>query len=240
MAGIGEDARSALAEVARAREEGLAASRATIQACSLATRAVHRHQLPLYDEMVGRADSELRRAQAALAPYPAIAHAGFLHDAEKEYAEARLTAALVAGAVAARGGGAGSAGSGSAGSGSGRQGLAGEAGRGGGSVLPDSSELGIGLVAWLNGLAEAASELRRHLLDRLRAGELSVAEELLGAMEDAYDLLVGIEYPDAMTGGLRRSTDSLRAVLERSRADLTMTLVQSRLQLALERSGPMD
>ncbi|MGH9071562.1 MAG: hypothetical protein ACRDX8_10465 [Acidimicrobiales bacterium] len=62
-----------------------------------------------------------------------------------------------------------------------------------------------------------------------------MAQELLLAMEDAYDLLVAIEYPDAMTGGLRRSTDSLRAVLERSRADLTLTLVQSRLQAALER-----
>jgi len=87
----------------------------------------------------------------------------------------------------------------------------------------------------LNGLAEAASELRRHLLDRSRAGDLDRAEELLGAMEDVYDLLVGVDFPDAITGGLRRTTDALRAVLERSRADVTTTVLQSRLQLALER-----
>src|SRR5436190_147751 len=92
--------------------------------------------------------------------------------------------------------------------------------------------------AWLNGLAEAASELRRHLLDRLRGGELERAEGLLGAMEDVYDLLVTIDYPDAMTGGLRRTTDALRAVLERSRSDLTTTLLQARLQAAIEGREP--
>ena len=65
----------------------------------------------------------------------------------------------------------------------------------------------MGLAAWLNGLAEAASELRRHLLDRLRAGDVARGEELLGSMEDVYDLLVTVEYPDAITGGLRRTTD---------------------------------
>jgi translin len=86
----------------------------------------------------------------------------------------------------------------------------------------------------LNGLAEAASELRRHLLDRLRAGETDRGEELLGVMEEAYDLLVTIEYPDAITGGLRRSADALRAVVERSRADVTTTVLQARLQQAIE------
>ena len=91
------------------------------------------------------------------------------------------------------------------------------------------------MPAWLNGLAEAASELRRHLLDRLRAGQLAVAEALLIAMEDVYDLLVSIDYPDAVTGGLRRTADALRAVLERTRSDLTITVLQSRLQASLDR-----
>jgi translin len=134
-----------------------------------------------------------------VAPFPRLAAAGFLHDAEKELAEARLTTALVDG-----------------------------------TPLPGPHELGVGLAAWLNGLAEAASELRRHLLDRLRAGETSRAEELLGAMEDVYDMLVTIEYPDAITGGLRRATDALRAVVERSRADVTTTVLQSALQRAIE------
>jgi predicted translin family RNA/ssDNA-binding protein len=269
LAAIGEQVRAELALVSKAREEGLVACRATIQACSRAIRAIHRHQPGAYEELVALAEVSLRRAQVALAPYPPVTHAGFLHDAEKEYAEARLTAALVGGAVAAASGsgpgrsgvgglgspaggsGAGGSGVGGLGSGAGGSGVgglgspAGGSGAGGsgvgglgspagGSALPDSSVLEVGIPAWLNGLAEAASELRRHLLDRLRSGELAVAEELLVAMEDAYDLLVTIEYPDAITGGLRRHTDSLRAVLERSRADLTLTLVQARLQAALD------
>ena len=104
-----------------------------------------------------------------------------------------------------------------------------------GSPLAGPHELGIELPAWLTGLAEAASELRRHLLDRLRAGELAVAEDLLSAMEDVYGLMVTIDYPDAVTGGLRRTADSLRAVLERTRSDLTTTILQVRLQTAIER-----
>ncbi len=104
-----------------------------------------------------------------------------------------------------------------------------------GAPLPGPTEVSVGLPAWLNGLTEAASELRRHLLDRLRAGELEVAERLLGAMEDVYDLVVTIDYPDAVTAGLRRSADALRAVLERTRSDLTTTILQTRLQSALDR-----
>src|SRR5207244_840383 len=83
---------------------------------------------------------------------------------------------------------------------------------------PDHQQIGVGLPAWLNGLAEAASELRRHLLDRLRAGELERGEQLLVAMADVYDLLVTIDYPNSLPSALRRSWDALRAVLYRSRA----------------------
>ncbi len=129
-----------------------------------------------------------------------VAYAGFLHDAEKEYAEAVLTAALI-----------------------------------NGEALPGYKDIGVGVPAWLNGLAEAASELRRHLLDRLRMGQTGVAEHLLSVMEDVYDALVTVDYPDAVTAGLRRSADALRAVLERTRSDVTTTLMQLRLQAALER-----
>ena len=89
----------------------------------------------------------------------------------------------------------------------------------------------------MRGVAEAASELRRHLLDRLRAGEVRRAEELLGRMDDVYDALVVVDYPDALTGGLRRTLDALRAVLERSRGDVTTSALQLRLQQAIERGG---
>jgi translin len=97
--------------------------------------------------------------------------------------------------------------------------------------------LQVGLPAWLNGLSEAASELRRNLLDRLRAGDVARGEELLQTMEEVLDLLVTVEYPDAITGGLRRAADVLRAVVERSRADVTTTVLQTNLQNAIERQG---
>lgn len=103
--------------------------------------------------------------------------------------------------------------------------------------LPSFEDLGVPPAAWLNGLAEAASELRRHLLDRLREGELSRGEALLATMDEAYGLLVTMDYPDAVSGGLRRTTDALRAVLERTRGDLTTTILQARLQAALNQAS---
>jgi len=91
-------------------------------------------------------------------------------------------------------------------------------------------------AAWFNGLAEAASELRRHILDTLRAGDLAHAEELLCAMDEVYGLLVVVDLPDAVTGGLRRTTDALRAVLERTRSDVTTTQLQARLQASIDRA----
>ena len=200
LVGLAEQLRAELDAAHRARERGLAACRRAVRACGQAIRAVHR----LDDEAVARLTAEahdaLRDAQEALGPHPHVAHAGFLHDAEKEYAEAVLTAALVDG-----------------------------------TPLPSQAEVGVGVPAWLCGLAEAASELRRHLLDRIRQGELERGEQLLGTMEDVYDVLVTFDYPDALTAGLRRTTDALRAVLERSRSDVTTTVMQSRLQAALER-----
>ncbi len=100
--------------------------------------------------------------------------------------------------------------------------------------LPGPQELDIDIAPYCNGLAEAASELRRQLLDQLRAGNLNRAETLMSAMDDIYSLLVTIDYPDGVTGGLRRTTDALRAVLERTRGDITTATVASRLQGAIE------
>lgn len=201
LADLGRGALERLEATHRAREEALARCRETIRACGLAIRAVHRLEPNAAGERLSEAEAALRRAQRALKPFPTLAAAGFLHDAEKEFAEARLTVALV-----------------------------------GSQSIASYEELDVGLAAWLNGLAEAASELRRHLLDRLRAGELERGEVLLSAMEEVYDLLVGVEYPDAITGGLRRATDALRAVVERSRADVTSTVIQASLQTTIERS----
>ncbi len=103
-----------------------------------------------------------------------------------------------------------------------------------GDELPRPDDLEVEPAPYLNGMAEAASELRRQVLDRLRDGDLARAESLMTTMDDVYSVLVTIDYPDAVTGGLRRTTDALRAVLERTRADLTTTAVAARLQASIE------
>jgi translin len=100
--------------------------------------------------------------------------------------------------------------------------------------LPTPDELGVRAAAYANGLAETVGELRRHLLDVLRAGELERCEELLDDMDDIYTVLVSLDFPDGVTGGLRRSTDVARAIIERTRGDLTTALVQARLQVAID------
>jgi translin len=103
-----------------------------------------------------------------------------------------------------------------------------------GRSLPTPEEIGVEPAAYLNGLAEAASELRRHTLDVIRHDRVAEAERLLAAMDDIYGQLVTMDFPDAITGGLRRTTDVLRGVLERTRGDLTTTLQQEKLKKALE------
>jgi translin len=103
-----------------------------------------------------------------------------------------------------------------------------------GEALPSAHSLGVDAAAYLNGMAEAASELRRQVLDCLRRGELERGETLMSAMDDVYSVLATIDYPDVVTGGLRRTTDALRAVLERTRGDLTTTIVASRLQASID------
>ncbi|HZO89914.1 MAG TPA: hypothetical protein VFB38_16410 [Chthonomonadaceae bacterium] len=103
--------------------------------------------------------------------------------------------------------------------------------------LPAPEALGVEPAAYLNGIAEAASESRRYVLDRLRAGEIKRADAVLKVMDDIYYELITFDFPDAITGGLRRTTDALRAVLERTRGDLTLTLAQKRLETALMRAN---
>jgi translin len=193
--------RATLSAANEAREIALPGCRTVIRLCGSSIKAVHRLQPDRAAELVADAEATLRTVQAALADHPEIEHAGFLHDAEKEFVEARVVQAFV-------------------------EGLA----------VPAAEELHVGGAAYLRGLAEAASELRRHLLDRLREGDVDRAEALLGLMDDTYDALSTVDYPDAVTHGLRRTLDALRAVLERSRGDLTSAVLQLRLQRSIESS----
>lgn len=99
--------------------------------------------------------------------------------------------------------------------------------------LPTPESLGVEPSTYLNGLAEAASELRRQILDIIRKGHSDEAERLLDVMDTIYGVLIAFDFHDAITGGLRRRLDALRGVLERTRGDMTNSLRQQRLQEAL-------
>ncbi|MBS1705814.1 MAG: haloacid dehalogenase [Armatimonadetes bacterium] len=103
--------------------------------------------------------------------------------------------------------------------------------------LPSIDDLGVQVTSYLNGMGEAASEIRRFLLDEMRAGNIVEAERLLVSMETIYDDLITFDYPDGVTGGLRRTCDALRAVIERTRSDLTMSVMQRKLIDRLEQNG---
>lgn len=98
-----------------------------------------------------------------------------------------------------------------------------------GQPLQTSDELGVGVMSYLNGMGEAASECRRFALDEMRAGRLDEAAVILAQMDAIYEELITFDFSDAMTGGLRRTCDALRAVIERTRSDLTATASQHEL-----------
>ena len=182
------------------RETGIRNSRQAIRFCANAIRSVHRGEFEAAQELMQQAERLLREAREQMADHPDILYAGFYADATKEYAEARLTLAVISG-----------------------------------SDVPTPESIQVEWAPYLNGLGEVVGELRRHLLDRLRAGETAYAEVVLTRMSEILDLLASLDYPDGMTGGLRRTTDVARALIERSRADLTTTVVQERLITEIQR-----
>ncbi|MFH0846592.1 MAG: haloacid dehalogenase [Chloroflexota bacterium] len=102
-----------------------------------------------------------------------------------------------------------------------------------GRPVPHPDKLRVDHAAYLNGLGEAVGELRRYILDGLRKGDTGRGEELLLAMDDIYNILVTMDFPDALTGGLRRTTDNVRGILEKTRGDLTLMLTEKNLEAKL-------
>lgn len=186
-----------------ARERGLMLSRKTIRLCANAIRAIHRGAAEQSSDLLDEAHKLLDEGAAAMSGHPDVRHAGFYHDAAKEYAEGRLTHAM----VFSKG-------------------------------LPAPDEIGVEPAAYLNGLGEALGEIRRHILDLLRRGEIGRSEELMETMDEIYHLLSTMDYPDGMTAGLRRTTDVARSIIERTRSDLSTTIIQQNLRMALEDLKP--
>jgi translin len=102
--------------------------------------------------------------------------------------------------------------------------------------LPDYQSLNVNATSYLNGMAECASEMRRFVLDKMRTGDMHQAERILASMEEIYDELTTFDFPDGLTGGLRRTCDALRAVIERTRSDLTVTSIQQSLINELQKT----
>ena len=184
-----------------ARERALPAARRAIRSCANAIRAIHRSEWEQAHRLMDQAKAAIDEGLSAVRDHPEIRFAGYLQDAEKEYAEARITEAVVTGA----------------------------------SQLPTPEELGVEDAPFLNGMAEAIGEGRRHILDLLRHGEVERGEAILSAMDDIYYVLVTMDYPDAITMNLRRSTDVARSLIEKTRGDLSIAIVQRQLHDALDR-----
>ncbi|HEY4035291.1 MAG TPA: hypothetical protein VGL94_15130 [Ktedonobacteraceae bacterium] len=181
-----------------AREQALPKSRIAIRYCANSIRASHRQEFTTAAQLIAQAAALLAEMRVDLHNHQDIYYAGFVHDAQKEYAEAATFAALAQH-----------------------------------QPLPTPQELEIGHAAYLNGLAEATGELRRYVLDQLRRGNVENCEVFLNYMDDIYAILITVDFPDAITSGLRRSTDAVRGLLEKTRGDLTAVVVQSQLQHSL-------
>jgi translin len=102
-----------------------------------------------------------------------------------------------------------------------------------GQGLPSPDDLKVDYAAYLNGLGDTVGELRRYLLDGMRRNDLSRSEEILSAMDDIYTTLVTMDFPDAITGGLRHTTDQVRGILEKTRGDVTMAVRENELERKL-------
>ena len=199
---IMERVRSTFVDKNTARERALPLCREALRHSANAVRAVHRQDFEQAEGLIAKAGALLADAKDALRDHQETYFAGFVHDAQKEYAEACSTLAVIAG-----------------------------------RALPTPESLAVEIPAYLNGLGETVGELRRHLLDRLRAGDVDHCEAVLSAMDEIYGVLVTVDYPDAMTGGLRRTTDNVRGILERTRGDFTMSMQQRRLEQKIEDFG---
>jgi translin len=183
-----------------ARERALPAARRSIRASANAIRAIHRLEFDTAKTLIADSRAALDEGLAAVEGQAEIRHAGYLQDAQKEYAEANLTLALVTG-----------------------------------TDLPGPTDLEVEDAAYLGGMSDAIGEGRRRLLDLLRIGDVERAESLLGAMEEMYGVLLTMDYPDAITMNLRRATDVSRSLIEKTRGDLSISVVQKDLRDALDR-----
>jgi translin len=181
-----------------AREKALRSCRQVIRYSADAIRAVHRQEHGKAKHLLDSAHELLRELSHDLAGHGKLLHSGFIHDAQKEFAEGCITLALIAA-----------------------------------KDLPKPTVLGVANAAYLDGLGESVGELRRYILDSLRRDDFSRCEELLTVMDEIYRILITMDFPELLAHGLRRTTDAVRGIIERTRGDLTVSLRQKNLETKL-------
>jgi len=185
-----------------AREKALHNCRQVIRHSAEAIRAVHRQERDKAKHSLDSANELLREMAWELDRHGRLLHSGFVHDAQKEFAEGCITVALIYG-----------------------------------EDLPKPEALGVSNAAYLDGLGESVGEMRRYVLDSLRRGDFSRCEELLGIMDEIYGILLTMDFPELLAHGLRRTTDAMRGIIERTRGDLTVALRQRNLETKLNDLG---
>ncbi len=197
---IGEGARASFAAKYEARERALKLCRDSIRSSANAIRAVHRGEFSKAQGLLDSAKGALREAEDSLSAHKDVYHAGFIADAQKEYAEAAITLAIISG-----------------------------------QSLPTPDSLSVPYAPYLNGMGETVGELRRYLLDQLRKGKTEDCEGLLDIMGEISTVLATMDFPDSITRGLRHTSDAMRAILERTRGDVTLSVVQSTFSSRIQR-----
>ncbi len=199
LAAIAATLRPRFAAEDEAREKALRACRQVIRHSADAIRAVHRREHGKANQLLDSARELLLELRSDLAGHGKLLHSGFVHDAQKEFAEGCITLALIAG-----------------------------------KDLPKPKALGVSNAAYLDGLGESVGELRRYILDSLRRDDFSRCEELLTIMDEIYGILITMDFPELLAHGLRRTTDAVRAIIERTRGDITVSLRQKNLETKLK------
>jgi translin len=97
LSGLARSIQTRLDAKNAARERALPAARRSIRASANAIRAIHRLELDAAKELIAESRAALEEGLASVRDHADIRHAGYLQDAQKEYAEANLTLALVTG-----------------------------------------------------------------------------------------------------------------------------------------------
>jgi translin len=172
------------------RENTLRRCREIIRLSANSIRAIHRQEQDTAEDLINKASTIIQEMHYEInEKHNDLLHAGFIHDAQKEFAEASITFSIITS-----------------------------------RPVPEPESVGVSHAAYLNGMGESVGELRRYLLDSIRRNDYSRCEEFLSTMDEIYGVLVTVDFPDAITHGLRRTTDSVRGILEKTRGDLTLIL----------------